>query len=413
MTDTLDRLGYFRLVDYPDKQVPGRIFWDSKNSRLDLLESLEEMQAGKIPSVSETEDGVTILANTRLGPLILVNCQREPELCDGYRVGSILNGVSGEVLTQNKGLWSDWMQVRLNLLNEWVGRIDTTITGDTREAFSVNYPPHILVEYPFQWGKVALSVSYMHHLLSSQAVTSNHRILVSLDSPRSLDDLSTLKSAVQRLLTLAMDSPCLIEGAIVRIGEERGPWLENTVGNDLVERRSTHSPFPLFSYADIGNVKGIAKWLDLYLRYWRAINVLTSHHYMNRMFTGNRYINFMIAIERLAVQKHEALGNDHSVKRRVACLANELTGTIFDDLVGGQIPQWIKVAVDIRNTWVAHGNDNIDIDDWKVYAFSESLYFLGLIWLLKECGMPEPVFESIRRSGEFNWVKERVRPYLQ
>ncbi|MCY4584067.1 MAG: hypothetical protein OXE50_14920 [Chloroflexi bacterium] len=413
MTDTIDTIGYFWLADNPDNKVAGRLLFYPKQARLDILESLESIQPGNIPVGTISEDKVRIEGKTQMGDLILADCQRQVFFSECYRVGSIIRGISSESSTQNPLLSFDYMDIELDLLSDWVGSIDTTITTETNQGFSVNYQPHVLAEHQFDWGEVSLLIHYMIHYLSSQPVTSHHRLIVKLNEPRGLNDLRKLKSAAQRLLTLATNRPCLIEEAKVGIGRGEGTWMEHTLGDNLVDTDRARSPLPLFSYTDIGGIEGIAKWFDLYLMYGRAINSLTSSVYIDVLYAENRYTNSVAAIESIAVRDDSSLISDHSVKRRVKHIANQLAGTIFDDLVDNQIETWANKAVDIRNEWAAHGSDNDRIDYQMVSAFGESVYYLGVIWLLTECGMPQSVFDKIQERGVFDSLKRRLRPHLE
>lgn len=413
MTDTVDTIGHFWLADNPDNKVAGRLVFDSKQARLDILEALESIQPGTIPVGTISEDRVRIEGKTQMGDLILADCQRQVFFSEVYRVGSVVRGISSEPSTQNSSLSFDYMDIKLDLLSDWVGRIDTTITTESDQGFSVNYQPHVLAEHQFDWGKVSLLIHYMIHYLSSQPVTSHHRLIVKLNEPRNLNGLRKLKSAIQRLLTLATNRPCLIEEVKIGIGRSEGTWMEHALGDNLVDTDRTRSPLPLFSYTDIGEIEGIAKWFDLYLTYGRAINSLTSSFYIDMLYAENRYANSIAAIESIAVRNDASLISNHSVRRRVKHVAHQLTGTIFDDLVVGQIEAWSDKAVDIRNQWAAHGNDNDAIDYQMVSAFGESVYYLGIIWLLTECGMPQSVFDTIQERGVFDSLRTRLRPHLE
>ena len=300
MTDTIDTIGYFWLADNPNNKVAGRLVFDSKQARLDILEALESIQPGTIPLGTISEDKVRIEGKTQMGDLILADCQRQVFFSEMYRIGSVIRGISSESSTQDLSLSFDYMDMELDLLSDWVGRIDTTITTDNDQGFSVNYQPHVLAEHQFDWGKVSLLIHYMVHYLSSQPVTSHHRLIVTLNEPRSLNDLRKLKSAIQRLLTLATNRPCLIEEVKVGIDTSKGTWMEHTIGDNLVDIDRTRSPLPLFSYTDIGGIEGIAKWFDLYLTYGRAINSLTSSFYIDMLYAENRYANSISAIESIA-----------------------------------------------------------------------------------------------------------------
>ncbi len=418
MFDRIDTIGHFWLASASRKKVPGRLVFDSNRMRLDVLKRLQGPFTGPVSLGSLSQDKVLIYGVTEGRHIILADCQRIYTLhsdmlgTDTYRVGSVIRGLEPRRSRATAGPGFDYMSITLSTLSDWIGRIDTSITGLNTRRFSVNYQTRMLAESQFSQGTVGLLITYTIHGFGSQPVTSEHRIVIRLHHPRPLDELRRLRFAIQNLLTIATNSPSLVTEVRVGSNGREGTWSEYTPGDNLTTVDTTPLGLHPFSYADMGRAKGIAKWLDLYLAYRPAINSLVSPHYMGIISPETRFLNLITAIESMAISKDAQFARTRDVKKRVGYIANQLSKSIFKDLVNGHIEEWVSQVTKIRHNWVAHGTNTVNIDYRVMTLFSDSLHYLGLIWLLRECGMPRSVFAQIQQRGTFAWLKARMNELL-
>ena len=415
----LDTIGYFWLPSAPKRQVAGRLLFDAKQQRLDLLGSLEggALIGAIINDASGSE--VLIQGQTLKGRFTLVGCQHRNTIAFGlvstsYYVSSVLAGIHRVRPKSRIRLGFNSMDMSLNSLGNWVGVVSTDMTMKFNEdtgysKIEMTYQP-VLEECKFRWGKVALRVDYTMHLFGNKQVTPNYFIRITFNKMRSLADLRRLRSAIQTLLTIGTNSPVLIENAQIKFGSRSSTWYDHSRGDDLGEVHVNDPHRYLFTYSSLGGIKSVAKWLDMYLRYEQPINSLVSHHYIASMYSENRYINLMVALEGIADQQNaKSTRFGERVKYVAKMIYDRLGNTLFREEKSAL--QWAKVAADIRNKWAAHGG-NRDVDYTRMDIFANSIYYLVMLWFLTECKMPKSAIGSIQENWDFRNIKEQIENYL-
>ncbi len=135
------------------------------------------------------------------------------------------------------------------------------------------------------------------------------------------------------------------------------------------------------------------------------IGSLLSHWYLPSLYEENRFLNVVIAaeaVERIRTQE-QGLNFQHALER----LAKD-AGATFEALVD-DVASWSKEVVQLRVNQVVHRGLGEDIDSSRLHVLTESLYYLVVLCLLRECGVPEDAFSNIKQHRRFMHLANRLR----
>ena len=135
-----------------------------------------------------------------------------------------------------------------------------------------------------------------------------------------------------------------------------------------------------------------------------GISSLLSHRYLPRMYIDNRFLNMVIAaesLERIRLQEQ-----DFKLSKALETLAST-GGTTFATLVV-DVDGWIKEVVRTRVANVVHRGLQEEREP-EFYLLSESLYFLVVLCLLKECGVADKALSEIQRNPRFVWLNKEIK----
>lgn len=127
------------------------------------------------------------------------------------------------------------------------------------------------------------------------------------------------------------------------------------------------------------------------------------------MYSENRYINLMAAIEGIAYQNAKSSRLGERVKYVAKAIYDRLGNTLFRDEKSAL--KWAEDAANIRNKWAAHGV-NEDVDYKRMDMFAESIYYVALLWFLTECKVPKQSIDKVQEHWGFMNAKERIENYL-
>ncbi|RHW23299.1 hypothetical protein D0Z08_30640 [Nocardioides immobilis] len=75
----------------------------------------------------------------------------------------------------------------------------------------------------------------------------------------------------------------------------------------------------------------------------------------------------------------------------------------------GDVSTWSEEVRDVRNGFVHEPARNSPVSSERVHYLSESLYFVLVLDLMRECGYDREVSQSIGNHRQVEWVKERLR----
>lgn len=425
----LDLEGLFWRVEAPEHQIPGRLrFGPTDGGILSLIKpfrfrtidgtngSLDDSMAER----SDDRDGVRFLGTSGAHLLTLdqfyltgssLKSGRMIQL--RYRVSTILIGAyfeKDELL--NFGL----VRVQLANLAQWVGCSGLSIDLDSKEnpwrvdGVRIRYkslPPieadtndgSIAVTFPWGWETDRFSKIMVEHKCAVE-----YRFL----EPQSVLRVMEVCLSLRSLVTICVHSPTAIIGSeLTRLGADRPINLYTQwIGSGSPrERNIVQRPMMMFSFEDIGGVRGIRAWLNSSNRYAVVIDLLMSNWYAPPLYQEQRYFNAIVAVETLIrIQRTE---QNINLGKSLADLAREIEG-LFEELVG-DVLKWSKTVVQMWDHYVIHPGLRRSSDGATLYRLSESIYVLVVLTLFRECGVSIDSLEKIRSHQHFGWLAKELR----
>lgn len=420
--------GIFWIADKPDIQVAGKLTFDSKNGpELDLIGILVE--PAEFHNDQSNPIQVHGVAGTRL--ITLVNCMwlnRTAQLPgfnrERYRAEMLFMGAHIDV---SRELEFDSVHLMLSHLDEWVGKriiksdwVHDTTTGQT-EQITITYtqPPQIVQAADF--GVVELrympKMTPLTYPVTLEATVTQQCVVdLCFNEKQPLDDLLRVCSDLQNLVSLGINSTAYIKriGLSCSLPEdapaERPDCEDIELYMRLRGRESSdddsiiHPMDMLFTYDDIGGLDGVSKWLTISDKFNSVINLMLSHFYIPVIYTENQFMNALVAaesFERIKQQKRNI-----NLKDSLKAMANSVEGA-FGTLVT-DIDSWAGEIVRVRINSVVHPGLQPRATGWRMRWLAESLYFLVVLCLLRECGMPEEVLMKVQQHRRFKHVAEQI-----
>ena len=422
--EELDVEGLFWLPTKPDDRVAGRLKFDgTEGTELHLIGSLYE-DAGfnsvgpvRIHGVAGkkilTLDGCLQIQKTFESPGIL----RE-----GYYVPIVLSGAYFE---DNEPLEFAAVYLELSHLGHWIWKsgIETDLVpnddGTGYKQINITYTPLDAMVVPTAFGELELSFPYSFRPdpVVATTIKQSYAFRLRFAEPWSLQDALQVCSTLQNLVTIGVHAPASIMKvslghADLMIttsgGKKIYEWIDVYAqfhGNDTRSEKRPILPMRmLFTFDDIEGLKGVAEWLGVSNRYQPVVGVLLSHWYIPRMYVDNRFFNAVTAAEALERIRRNKQSFDFDDALRV--LADK-AGDAFEDLVG-DVECWVKKVVRTRVNNVVHRGLH-ESEDPDLYLLSESLYFLVVMCLLRECGVSDGTFDKMQQHRRFKWLADRFR----
>lgn len=438
--------GVFWMPDNVDMRVAGRLTYDSANgANLSLI--------GALSNHDQMFSGNTVPARTIHGfadgrELTLIGCfvtntrWQMPGLnTEKFRVGQILSGAYFEEATD---LAFDGVSIELDQLTHWVGKTGITMQMRSAGAQSID---GMTVEYnqiPEElalWNEGEIKIGYGWGASGDNFVTTtiSHRAFLTLNynDRQPLSKILMDLNSIQDLVTLAVHAPAaptnieLYRDDLV-LGQEGGSFRKPiSLGTEnaaqlVREDRPQSWPNMYFLLRDIGGVSTIGRWIEMARRYRPVLGALLSLRYSARLYQENRYLNVMSAAESfhrlrfsnevepksVAKARNKKIGkvikatmgaetsrwvsgqlafsNEPRLRRRLEELA-DFVGAPLGNLVG-DVAAWCQVVTATRNRMTHEEEGIVDVTiPGDVYWLAESVYFLVMLCLFRECGVPDEV----------------------
>ena len=218
-------------------------------------------------------------------------------------------------------------------------------------------------------------------------------VTIGVDAPSTIDDISLLHTD----LRIKLNSRSYSYTPIKLHMQYRGTTSE-------YDKKVILGPQMLFTFEDIGGLEGIVNWFNVSEKFGPVIGVLLGQWYIPKMYVENRFFNAITAAEtfhRIRIQEQVV-----DFLKALKSLAEE-AGDTFSSLVG-DIDQWAKKVIQTRFRNVVHRglHENEDPD---LYLLSESVYFLVVLCLLQECGVPKDTLTKMQYHQRFRLLKEQIR----
>ncbi len=462
--ESFDVEGHFWPVDEPEKKISGRLrFDDKKGVELDLIGTFDSFHAA-----SKEKDHPRILGLVAGGKSVtLENC------LNGGTSGELLSGFhrqshSAQFLFQgahfepDESLEFTSISVATDHLAHWVQRaeietaVDRNISNRRSVSMNLTVPENETLD--LERGRLSLGFFWKTEgdSLTSKRLTHACKFKLEFDDLVPLPKLLRFGQAIQDLVTIGIDVPVLFSSVELKRPDvvhkfEDGTHIDLPITFFAAPAAKVErSPKPpprhriIFSYEQLGGINGVAAWLAVAEKFRPVLGSLLSFRY-SPMYMENKFQNCLQAAEtfhRIGLtneidpkavfksKKRKALrnvpsrvqrdwinrelqyANEKRLRRRLDEMAS-LAGTIFSELVGDPIA-WTKRVTNQRNALV-HRDPRRTVSDSNggtLYFLAESAYFLVVLCLLRECGVPDEVLQRIGKNDRFTWIAKHVKEEL-
>ena len=415
--EELDVDGLFWLATVPDDKVAGRLsFNDESGAELDLIGAF----SGVADFTELSGEPVRIQGVADAKRITLDECFQVGKsmtmpgfVREKYRVTSVLVGAHfdyGELLKFNS------LQLQMEHLRAWVDKSGTqvSITSDDAskriERIQITHEALEMVTGSSYIGELAIHFPWSFHPNNSgkTSITQGCLFGVQFANRLALEEIVQACFSVRDLVTIAVDVPTTISDITLYPTREERVKLHIRNGGQRPQAKANSDVHPaqmLFTFDDIGGLRGIASWLKYSERYETVISSLMGNWYLPGLYSDLRFLNAAIAaeaLERIKTQKQIL-----DFRRALLSLAKQ-AGDTFHALVNG-IESWSREITQIRVNQVVHRGLGGDIDWSRLYDLTESLYYLVVLCLLKECGVPERAFSRVSQNGRFIELAKRLR----
>lgn len=429
--NTLDVDGHFWLTETPDDKVLGHLRYDATSgASLELMGSLHKVRAsGTVYFAHLMEhDPVRIHGFVGSRPVTLDECIRtnltigSMPMGEKYQPGIIFDGIHFD--SDEIPLFGGF-QTRLRHIINWIGKSGVSVVIDRDKNDSIRSLTASVVPLESMVARTAigeLEVSYGYRIrgdrIAATEVNQDCKVELRFANPRRLEHVLRACAALQQIVTIGVDAPVAFSSVDLlpvqttcTAGQERNAidtirLYKHLPGNDLPTKpKSVPVSKMLFTFDDIGGMKGLAAWLATANEIEPVVGLLTSHWYMPTLYVENRFFNAITAAETLQrIRTNKQMLDFHKMLKGLASEAGE----IFQKLVGN-VDSWAKLVRDTRVKRVVHRglHESGDVDG--VYWLAESVYFLLVLCLLRQCGVPETTLAGIRNRGRFVQLSKQIQ----
>ena len=310
--------------------------------------------------------------------------------------------LDGEHFQDIEALEFDQAYIGLFNLNQWVWRNGVTLSD---ESIVYSPPEELSVGTEFgQLGLVAQS-EFIHGVTRTYTLKVSRLLKLVLAQPMPVDSITKFAAQLQDLLTICTCNPSAVESlAVANSGsQQRVGVLRNMIGPDLQELQVEHPASMYLTFDDIGGMECIRAWLEISTKYGIVPRLLVDHTYNKDTYVDIRFLNTVIAAETLL----RVRTNKREVKLREGLqqLAEE-SGTVASDLVG-DFCLWAENVRTTRNALVHRDVARRKEPDY--FALAESVYWIVVMSMLRECGVPDMALSKVRNTRWF----EHTRSYLR
>jgi hypothetical protein len=263
---------------------------------------------------------------------------------------------------------------------------------------------------------------------------------------------------IQSLIILCIDAPVDVDRVIVRrpdievralsgapFGspqkiEFRAPRLRYVA---IEDRKTIGTYRMLLTYAELGGIKAIAKWVDAVESFQRPLNSLMSTRNTRRIYAENRFLNVASAAEafhrntqggeympsdefdellakylEVTPDKYKEWlngrlrhANDAPLPRRLRKLAQQARPAARD--IVDKEGRWASTISQVRNELTHLGEGPSPFKGSDLFYLSESVYSVVRICMLNSCGVPSETWLEKRDAEPMTWHKERIHRAIE
>lgn len=431
--EALDVEGVFWLAQRPDNQVAGRLTFDAQNGvELSLIGTFHDVDeilsshSGQSITLTDREllgtndRSVRIIGSTTKGSVTIDDCS---VVGSSFTLGSThhiphqkYDGLAVFLNAQFEDECAppeiSGIKVSIRNLEHWLSKSGVRVVflqGDDTspvrlDRIDIDLPDNLALDT----GTDELEFSFQGVLrgdhIAETIIEQNCQFTICKSEMHPYEDLLKVCTSLQDLITIGLDEPSVITSMSVRLprpnssengDEEAAQWVRlytKLLGTDIKPRKKSLDAInTLFSFDDIGGMDGVRGWLEVARRFDVVVGSLMRHWYIPSMYAQDRFFNSVVAAEAMA--RIRIGEQDVNLRRELTELA-EYAGDVFSTLVG-DVETWSRSVVRVRVNNIVHIGLRQDIGRPVLYLLSESLYFLVVFCLLRECGVSNDALSKI------------------
>jgi len=446
--DAIDAGGLWWLPDAPDVRVPGVLKVDEGGrARVELIGCFRDMFA--MADVQENSDGSTVQSLStdafgKSGDYGRVCGQvgsKEYTLDDCHR-GRMTSGMFGSAIASEeiragrvyRGIWLDKQDeaefdqadVRLQWLPFWlmesaIGEQWTIEDAGTSEIHNMQINVTGLAARSCRpWTGWTVSLNHVAGVtgdrVTGRSVSQDYYFSIRTTSLTHVDRLLEVAADLQTLVSFGVNRPVGIEGLSLRHPRAHPPrrpqrkfrypidFVVPWSYRDTSDKTQVSDYDMAFTFPQIGGMAGVRKFLLAAAKYRESLTRVIASSMSTEMFVSDQLLHRAASLESFDRTRTNTAKSKIDFKVRLVRSA-QFAGAPFSALVT-DITKWASRVTQERND-AAH-TLGLGSDAAEQYFVARSLYWLYAICLLREAGMPDPVFDHIGRNPELTFVRERL-----
>ncbi len=432
--DNLDIDGLFWLPSNPEDRVAGRLTFDAVNlAQLDLIGAFHEFPSSESVGLAGTLDEDKKLRIHGVAGGSLITLDRCTQLQGRYVMPGVRRQkylaplvLTGKHFSDGELLEFDSVSVHLRHLEHWVNRTGVEFWiepwKDPQEAktFGLTHTP--LESLVATTSTCELELRFFGKLVKDylirNTIEQRCNFILRIPQPHPLRSILQLCSALQDIVTIGAFAPsrfiCLRLGVpgsnadAYPLGMEKSQvqLYAGLKGSNISD--SENEPIPhgmLFTFDDIGGIDGVAKWIEAAGKFQMAISALMNYWYVPAQTEESKFFNVIAAAEALArVRTRRQNLNLGRELKSLTCTA----GHAFEALVG-DTNRWVSEIVQVRNNNVVHSGLRGYADGFRLSMLSDSVYFLVVLCLLRECEVSADASNRVQEHHRFRKLATQLQ----
>lgn len=388
----LELVGWFWRAATPQQRAPGRLIVDGTGRILLTLSGSLRDDFHLYFGTSSRNDGLTFHEQHLIygycgQPVTLYQCQRiygSLQGTESYEAISVLTG----------GHFPE--EPRFNLVKMHFANLSNWMKGKPNLAtFS---------EFEFRGTETRMALVQHNDDLAIEFI---------LDDQNSLDEIIDLCSHIQMLGEIGLNDSAPM--TCLTVSKELGKtWYELFTSEIQADKSMDFEEYfqaflnnTIFHFSDIGGLDGMARWIETSEKFRPVITLLKDARRNPMEHLDSNAIKNIIAAEIFAKiqSKTTKITNFRRTLRSLAEYAGEpFIGSL-------QADKWAQKVVILRKDLIHPVSARI-VSPEESYWLSETIYYLLVLCLLKECGIPEGALTAIQKHGMLEWVGKEFRRYL-
>lgn len=302
--------------------------------------------------------------------------------------------------------------VRISGLNEWVSGFDGVgVFVDSQEGkITWNRVPEVR-SAKWSLGQITINhqaryaIDMAGHHVNETRVTADTFICVELSEPQPWDVITDVVESLQCLVSISSGQAANVESVSVTVESDGN--RENLAAHYTPILYYSTAPLkfpPLLSFDDIGQVEGVARWIDVLRNRRVARRSLVGDMFVQPIFTTDRTGHLLTACEALVRDTGASQSAPLNLSREILHPLVDLAGAGFQADVGN-VGQWKSRIAQIRNHYgIGHLQANLNaptLEDLPVV--NRQLFVLVTMCLLRECRVPETVITKVVERSQATW----------